>query len=418
MVLENGSSGASYGDDPSNPGFHPDTQDKQTQLRNDFNRLDYSRYTHPLPILGPLFGFNENRVRTMVAAEWLWARETLHRPLREEEEHALATAATSQIRVMSYAGPLGASAGLYRAYMTRSTWRLPFWSMGKDFDPKIVKVPGGGRFLQGESALMFWRVLRNGLYAANGTIFGMCIFLSLSASFVTAAIQRDPRLNDFKEALVAQGQQLRRERAGTRNPPRGPGRGDPTGQGQRSVGELWENHRRGVEEQQPDFNDASPNGGQGMDDAYTGYSNQGQASASSQETYGQTWSTSSRSARRTNQPPSSQSTFDQPSNSDFLGDMDGASPSASTARSGRSPSSQPPGGAWERLRRQASEGANQERPPPREPAAPRRESYSFSKGEENQQLAQSEAQKEFDAKVERERQGRDFNDREGRGRRW
>jgi hypothetical protein len=39
------------------------------------------------------------------------------------------------------------------------------------------------------------------------------------------------------------------------------------------------------------------------------------------------------------------------------------------------------------------------------------DSYSFSNSDEERQLAKTEAQKEFDARIERERQGRDFDDR-------
>jgi hypothetical protein len=43
------------------------------------------------------------------------------------------------------------------------------------------------------------------------------------------------------------------------------------------------------------------------------------------------------------------------------------------------------------------------------------DSFAFSTTEEDRQLARAEAQKKFDARVERERQGKDFNDS---GRKW
>jgi hypothetical protein len=45
------------------------------------------------------------------------------------------------------------------------------------------------------------------------------------------------------------------------------------------------------------------------------------------------------------------------------------------------------------------------------------DSFSFSQGEEDKQLAKTEAQKEFDARLERERSGKDFDEGSGR-KRW
>jgi len=43
--------------------------------------------------------------------------------------------------------------------------------------------------------------------------------------------------------------------------------------------------------------------------------------------------------------------------------------------------------------------------------------FSFSSSEADRQLAKSEAQRDFDARLEQERAGKDFADR-GQGRRW
>jgi len=39
---------------------------------------------------------------------------------------------------------------------------------------------------------------------------------------------------------------------------------------------------------------------------------------------------------------------------------------------------------------------------------PRTDSFTFDEREEDRQLAKAEAQRDFDARIERERQGRDF----------
>lgn len=46
------------------------------------------------------------------------------------------------------------------------------------------------------------------------------------------------------------------------------------------------------------------------------------------------------------------------------------------------------------------------------------DSFTFSKTEEERNLAQIEAQKEFDARVEKERRGGDFSSGNGDQKRW
>jgi hypothetical protein len=77
------------------------------------------------------------------------------------------------------------------------------------------------------------------------------------------------------------------------------------------------------------------------------------------------------------------------------------------------------GSSWERLRQQAATrsgpSAGGQRTA-RGQASSEEDSFSFSQGDEDRQLAKAEAQKEFDARLERERSGKDF---EGNGgKRW
>lgn len=87
------------------------------------------------------------------------------------------------------------------------------------------------------------------------------------------------------------------------------------------------------------------------------------------------------------------------------------------------------GSAWERLRQQASQNASttpSSRQPQTRVQGEQREgstlgdSFSFSESDEERQLARSEAQREFDARMDREREGKDFSDDSNRGgrRRW
>ena len=103
----------------------------------------------------------------------------------------------------------------------------------------------------------------------------------------------------------------------------------------------------------------------------------------------------------------------------FGGEYDDASPTTKPA----SEPSRRGGSAWDRLRQQAVEGKSQSSQSAsnrfssdgRGTEREQRDSFTFSTVEEDRQLARAEAQKEFDARVEKERQGKDFNDSE---RKW
>lgn len=389
-------------------------------------RFDYDSYAHPLPIVGPLFGIQEETVRRMVGIHWLDASNTLKRPLTADEEDAFAVVVSRQMHYLSYAGPVGVMAGSYRAYNTRASWRLPFWKMGKDFDPSIVKLPRGRAILQGEVAKRFWQGLRYGLYSANGVVFSFLIFLSFTAQSGRASVRMDPRLKEYRETMMAELRQRmtgrNQEQPGQR--PSQPRR-DPTGQGSQSAGELWGSHRREIEGHRDTYDDASPSGGRGMQDDYQNYSSQNSMNTFPPEQSPQRTEdvsmprTYSRQTRT--QSPRSQAPPQQEPQVDFLNELDDASPVAAPPPGSprRNPSSNnSAGNSWERLRKQASEGSSAQRNPSREPRPSQTDDYTFSSKEEIDQLAQSEAQKEFDARIERERRGGDFDEGRGGRRGW
>lgn len=96
------------------------------------------------------------------------------------------------------------------------------------------------------------------------------------------------------------------------------------------------------------------------------------------------------------------------------------------ASSARNETPRSGGGAWDRIRHDAMSGsAKPSDGPSRRPtqqqsrsSADSGDSFAFSQGDEDKQLAQSEAQKDFDARIERERSGKDFEDQGNRSRRW
>lgn len=76
------------------------------------------------------------------------------------------------------------------------------------------------------------------------------------------------------------------------------------------------------------------------------------------------------------------------------------------------------GSAWERLRQQASSGGpGQSATKGSTDASSTGDSFMFSQAEEDRQLPKMEQQKQFDQRVEREREGKDFESQTGGWRR-
>jgi hypothetical protein len=82
------------------------------------------------------------------------------------------------------------------------------------------------------------------------------------------------------------------------------------------------------------------------------------------------------------------------------------------------------GSTWDRIRQESASSKGSPRQSPTNTPQIRREqqegstlgdSFSFASSDEERQLAKTEAQKEFDARVERERQGGDFAETGAKG---
>ena len=381
------------------------------------HNIDISSLPRPLPILGPLLGFGNERFKRLVAKQLRLASTILGRPPSNEETNAFAFWAAKELKVMSYGVPLGLGAGLWRAYSTRESWRYPFWKVGENFDPSSVNIPRVGEILRGQAARTFHQLARTSLYGSNGVILGFLLVAPYAASVGAVGTLRDPRLKEFVEATVrrAKEEQQRHNTGGNRNT-RGPK------QGRKAESDTWNDQRASSEGSDTGFEDASPSGGQSMDDFQsTEYSGQSSntypgdsVSQTSQPLPRRTDSSTGTSRSRTARKPTTQSD----SSDGFFSDDD-ASPTSSQS----SQSSPAVGGsAWERLRRGASNPQTTTYGDKRSPQQQGEENrggdgYTFSGAEEQKQLAKDEAQKDFDARLEKERLGGDFGGAGGR-RNW
>ena len=355
--------------------------------------------------------------------------ELIKRPVTQEEADALAQHIATSVRIGTWGTPLGLVLGSLQFARGMGRFRFPFYTPFKT----------GSRFsaerfgpLRGKRAQAAWHLARFGAYGFVGVNLARLGCASYAFSTYIAARQRDPRLREVVE-LSNQGlkerQRLRGEAA--QKGRQGIEEGERANQKGESV-EMWRMRKRAEMEElrkrqacQPSRDDMSPTGG-AFEDEVRVQSDSGFAqdnwSTPQDGMDGQSWQADGTTSEAPARP--------QPSST---------SPSSSSTRPQRqanqsaqqpSPNNKQSGSAWDRLRQNAMSGGNppsgsgksnspQSRSPPTSSPTSGSDSFSFSQRDEENQLAKSEAQKEFDARVEKEREGKDFDDGSGRrGKRW
>ncbi|KZF19474.1 hypothetical protein L228DRAFT_251068 [Xylona heveae TC161] len=503
MVLND----AGFSPDSSPPSDRDPYSSSSSNSATSSIQIDTSKIPKPVPILGPLFGYNQTYLAHTIENRIRAASKVLKRPTTQDESEALAFWSGKMQSIASWGRPVGLAAGWIQAYRTAEQFRFPFIKPNPEFNRYQFYFG-----IKGEQARMLWNALRVGCYSVLGVWFGGIVVGSYAATVAAVGEQRDPRLTDLINAIAERVRQ------------HGPLRTPPT-----DHHHHHQNEPRGFPSQQhPGYprpqsgssapaagmssdDDASPTaGGFGDDTTYSDVAalskSQDTSVMSDQQMQGlQTQRQATVDKMRANRysssspPPSEQSptsssssstnrgtTFfdDDPrdhadynyaSTSNYDEDDDDMSPTANTQR-------RPPAGAadatsgsvWDRIRREsahpdaghqrgawsraaAAAGASRtsepnpdEYPPAdRQPAtntwAQRRlsslsggaggsdstsssssgagDSFTFSSTDEDRQLAQNEAQRDFDQRLERERQGGDFSssqpDGAGKGwRRW
>lgn len=326
----------------------------------------------------------------------------------------------------SYGTPVGVSAAMLWAWRY-TDYRFPFWKPMKEGSGYSPDKLGP---LRGPTARAAWQVLRFNAYGFVGMALGQLFFASYALTVHAAGRAMDPRLKEFTEALKqrqSEGLTMARAREMAREGGEAPRQGETfemarqrraAAQQQR---EEWRKQRERGRKQSSGDDDMSPTGGSFAEDfmdtgSDTGLMSDGQSREQQYRAENAT-STFGLSNERATESRSSA--------------MADGSPQPPQQQSQPSPPKQA-GSAWERLRQTAMSG-NPANPPPNSPgsstsvrstpsatATKSDDSFSFSQTEEDKQLARSEAQKEFDARIEREREGRNFDDSSGGGRkgRW
>lgn len=387
MVLENDA--WSENPPPSDDDAYSDSPQKDI--------LSMEGLPKPMPIIGPLFGYNHKMMSKALQVKVIGASTVLERKLTTDELNAWAFWTAKQLSIMSYSPAVGVSAGVWRAYNTADTFRFPFYQVNLETFQKEVFPHARVAMLRGGRAVYAWHALRTFWYAVAGNVFASMFFASYSMSVTTMGEMSDQRLKPFVDAV--------RKKAQTRN-----GSLPGLGQGQQKGPLLADSQRQ---------DDASPTGG--MSGGYPDIPKEEPR-----------WSPQPQS-----RPAPAQTRALEPQSQAF-DIFDDASPTA--AQQGTVPDTQPPrGSAWERLRRgekpalaaetrtsgwdnlrksQGSDWSKQQGQTQREQGqgATLGEGHSFSKSDEENNYVKDEAQKEFDARIEKERRGGDFS--AGSNNRW
>lgn len=402
------SAGNSDGQDQH--GLDSRTFGVQTVLSN-ADRLGINYEALPtVPIWGPIFGYNNQGVKLNCAARVMGAAAIMKREPTQAEKDAIAYHTAKAYVTRAYAPPitLAVTYGFWRRGF--ATYRFPF------HQPKPPRFnPLKFFFLRGGNAHWAWHGARFFLYGtfAHMTVGGL--FYSYAVSVYLANMAADPRLHDFRETVKAIAGPAP-NRPGQRRPL-------PMQRGGESAGE---NSRQGFGTYD-DANPVSQPSSYGQDEdaagrAFSGFARDtdDQVKQTREEVERQPRGRPGAFPLRQYKPEPPQS-FSEDESDPF----DDASPVAPSERQYGARQTSYGVSAWDRIRNQAKPQGDAQRPAPTSSWAQRREeeqtsrgaqdgsSYNYAQSDEDKAYAKSQAQKEFDEMIERERRGESDGRRRG-----
>ncbi|EOA81873.1 hypothetical protein ACJQWK_05394 [Exserohilum turcicum] len=390
-------------------------------------RFDSTTLPRPLPVIGTFMGFSERAVRFKTETTLKFAERKVGRQLSPEEAQALAFHIYKLEQTKSYFAATGAAAGTWQWYRTMDKIKYPF------YQPKVEDIDrnkfGPIRGPLAQFARHAWRfTLYVGVAGQMGSIIGQ-LFAQPLAAVNTA---NDPKLEHFGTELKASS-----HAEGQRNAQQGREIGDR----RREFQEQVRNRAGGGPSPQARWGRQPP--AQKDDTADDMSPTAGNQVWGSESTGAQTWESfssesSQPSPQRQQSPPSTDTWNRQPpaqrqsnrsSSSPF--DDDDASPTGglfqdevTNSQSQSQGQTRPGESSWDRIRR-GGQPVPLQRPQrqPRRAEPERREqregstlgdSYTFVGDDEERNRERERAQQEFDARIEKERQGGDFSDDEKR----
>jgi hypothetical protein len=395
--------------DSDNPkpdrGFQDPTPQSDTDRYDEFkeppNLKRFEGTYLPRPFIGArILGLNDAKVASSVDQAIISAQKTLGRPPTEEEASALAYWAAKHLSLFSYGPVAGFAGGMIQAYRTAPQFKFPFVKPNPDtFNPKVFPSARLA-WVTGVEAIPFWHVARVSAYSTVGMLVGTMFFGIYSSSVATVGMVADERLKDFLAHVKSQAQNASGPAPGRSRQPAPPvRRGNQTRPEEQATGD-----------------DASPSS-----DSYWGTSNEESplnggllGADTARESQVPAQRPVGAAPRRSAQPA--------PAAEKESSYFDDASPTGGVGVTDEMSSG---GSAWERLRQQglsnggAQQGSSSQSS--RQPRADASAQNGWGNGadtangaqasEGRQMSAREVAQREFDAQIERERQGGSFSGR-------
>ncbi|KAL8691832.1 MAG: hypothetical protein Q9218_003029 [Villophora microphyllina] len=421
MVLEASSMSDAYDATPDTPDPYENTT-PTISPESLISEIQNSRLPRPAPVVGALFGFTPSYTSTLVASRLEFLQSLLGRNATFQERQAMLFHESKGVMYMSYGIPAVCGIGLYRAYQTRETYRWPFYGSLKSetgwFDGERIRIMGRTIF-EGDAARRIMHLHRASGYLSLAYFFGGLTVMSFATTVTGVGQLQDPRLKDFQQAIKTNAK-VRMGETDAMKQPKNQTAKDPTGQGNTSMTDLWTRHRKGIGAKDTGVvdDDASPSAGTegffGGDAERLAGSNVGIMSDAQMRTQEVRQQVSPERSPTENRATTFQLDKVAKQPDSFDGSMDDASPTAQA-----SASENQGGSTWDRIRQNAQAdtpgiGRRAHRwdalQKEQQQGSTTGDSFTFSSTDEDRQLAKNEAQDEFDARVEKERQGGNFNE--------
>lgn len=320
------------------------------------------------------------------------SQKTLGRPATQDEAEALAYHAAGaqrlgdMVRLPTLMGCFG-----YWALTMKSS-PFPLWKQSATWDQNKFGP------LKGPFAVLYWQVLRLSAWMLSGAVVSTAVMTGIGVYAIGPAYLGDPRLREFHAAARRQRQMGAATTPMPVDQSPGPRSGETIEMArQRSM--IQERARRQKveqlqqrQQQQEQQQRVGTTGRSAVDDASPTSGSFGDefldmGAESSQERSSGSWRSNAASSQRQDKSDRGQTS------------------SVATSQSSG-------GSAWDRVRQQALSGQGESAPPSgvRSSTRPTRDLF-----EEEQRAA---AQREFDARVQREREGREFEDNGNSRRSW
>jgi hypothetical protein len=406
MVLQD-IGGPSSDDFTDNP--YPSDKDRYSAASASPPQFDASQLPQPIPIFGPLLGYSGRATQYKTELTLKYGQRQIGRRLTPEEAQALAGHLYKVEQIKSYTAAAGVSYGAWRAYSTMSTYKYPLYT------PKIETVnPDKFWIFRGEVARFARHSWRTSLWVAFGMQVGISLGILVAQPAAANASANDPKLAQFSADLKAAMEKrgFRPVPPEAKHSPREGARQHYPGGGEQ---QEWPPHagaprwpRRNPPaappQAQPFEDDMSPTAG--SEPWLADSSDFAPDNAGTQQRQNPAYTAQQgRLPRRRQEWPA---------------ENDDASPTGGLFQDETRTQSNSNESAWDRLRRGAGHPTGERAPPSMGREAPRRQrtdeqslgdSWTFSDSDEERRAAQIKAQREFDERLERERQGKDFDDR-------